>query len=156
MAQIRLVSTQFIEAGVDIDFPIASQALAGLDFIVQAGGRGKQEGRLEQGDVYVVVTPKRPPPGQLRMAEQTTRILWGGLPVGTDPIGVERFADFFRKRNSGAQLDEKDICRRCEGDVMFRTAEESFRPIDKKTVPPCSSVTGALMTTTKLACGGTK
>jgi CRISPR-associated endonuclease/helicase Cas3 len=135
-APIRVVSTQLVEAGVDIDFPVVYRALAGLDSIAQAAGRCNREGRLARGDVHVFVAPKSPPPGLLRMAEQATRILWAGLSAGADPMGVERFAEFFRKLYGDAQLDEKDICRLLrvsrEGDVMFRTAAENFRLIDEK------------------------
>jgi len=48
------VSTQLIEAGVDIDFGSVIRALAGLDSVAQAGGRCNREGRREMGHVYVV------------------------------------------------------------------------------------------------------
>lgn len=133
---IRVVSTQLVEAGVDIDFPVVYRALAGLDSIAQAAGRCNREGRLARGEVHVFVPPKPAPPGLLRMAEQATRILWAGLPAEAEPMGVERFAEFFRKLYGDARLDEKDICRLLrvgrEGDVMFRTAAERFRLIDEQ------------------------
>jgi len=130
---IRVISTQLVEAGVDIDFPVVYRALAGLDSIAQAAGRCNREGRLDKGEVHVFVPPKSAPPGLLRMAEQATRILWEALPPGADPMGVERFGEFFRRLYGDANLDAKDICGllRKVGDVNFRTAAERFRLIDE-------------------------
>lgn len=59
--QVTVVSTSLIEAGVDLDFETVFRELAGLDNILQSGGRCNREGKRERGDVYMFRTDRKPP-----------------------------------------------------------------------------------------------
>ena len=132
---VHVVSTQLVEAGVDIDFPVVYRALAGLDSIAQAAGRCNREGREAFGQVHVFVPPKPAPSGLLRQAEQATRLIWESLPPDTQPLSVGLFPKYFQCLYRDAKLDENnivDLLRVNGGSVNFRTAAEAFRLIDDK------------------------
>lgn len=132
---LRVVSTQLVEAGVDIDFPVVYRALAGLDSIAQAAGRCNREGRMDgKGRVVVFVPPERPPLGHLRKgAEACISILRG---QAHDPLARALFDRYFREFYHSVDLDAKEVVRmltindRKTLSVPFRSAAEAFRLID--------------------------
>ncbi len=134
-APTRVVSTQLVEAGVDLDFPVVYRALAGLDSIAQAAGRCNREGRLQQGRVVVFVPPRLPKKGSLlRHGYQTTLSILGDV-CGSllDRRVFPRFFHLFYDRQG--LLDEKNLesLLRAEGDLsgmQFRTVAMRMRMIE--------------------------
>jgi CRISPR-associated endonuclease/helicase Cas3 len=108
-AACRVVSTQLVEAGVDVDFPIVYRALGGLDSIVQAAGRCNREGHLNKGRVVVFRAETSPPRGTPRRAMEVTESLLreaGGI---LDPSDPELFEEYFRMLYAVEILDAKRI-----------------------------------------------
>jgi CRISPR-associated endonuclease/helicase Cas3 len=62
----RVVATQLVEAGVDIDFPVVFRAFAGLESLAQAAGRCNREYAPASGRFIVFRAPTQPPAGSLR------------------------------------------------------------------------------------------
>lgn len=136
----RVISTQLVEAGVDLDFPVVYRALSGLDSIAQAAGRCNREGLLEQGNVVVFVPSSKIPAGYLRQAAEIGRRL---LSDKTDDLlSPDRFEMFFKELYwlQGNNLDKYDILKDLEPDpelrFSFYTAAQKFKLIDDKKYAP--------------------
>ena len=131
---LRVISTQLVEAGVDIDFPVVYRALAGLDSIAQAAGRCNREGRLPgKGRVVVFVPPTPAPPGHLRKgADACISTLHG---QAHDPLARGLFERYFQDFYRAVNLDEKGIVDLLKVEpralaVKFRSAAEKFKLSD--------------------------
>ncbi|HUV69229.1 MAG TPA: CRISPR-associated helicase Cas3', partial [Terracidiphilus sp.] len=137
----RVISTQLVEAGVDMDFPVVYRALAGLDAVAQAAGRCNREGALPgMGKVVVFVPPNPAAPGLLRKAQQSGQEIMR-LTEG-DPLTRERFEAYFQhyyqslisldKEGIFSLLDMHNQAEARKGEFNFRTAAEKFRLIDEE------------------------
>ena len=97
----RVVSTQLVEAGVDIDFPTVYRAMAGLDSIAQAAGRCNREGKLNAlgklGQVIVFNPPKPSPKGLLLKGEQVCAELLRTLEGPCRDLAPEAFTKYFER-----------------------------------------------------------
>ncbi|MCR8473794.1 MAG: CRISPR-associated helicase Cas3' [Candidatus Korarchaeota archaeon] len=52
--QVLVISTQLVEAGVDLDFDKTVRDIGPIDSVIQIGGRCNREWRKEKGEVYVI------------------------------------------------------------------------------------------------------
>lgn len=129
---VRVISTQLIEAGVDLDFPVVYRSMAGLDSIAQAAGRCNREGlSKEQGLVFVFKAPRKTPSGILRKSEETLMEIISD--IGSDIIGPESFERFFTELYWKANdLDINNVTEALSDglNISFKTASRKFKMID--------------------------
>lgn len=137
----RVVSTQLIEAGVDLDFDTVYRAPAGFDSVAQAAGRCNREGRLHRGKVWLFETEARPPAGFLRESAQIAQEL-GGL--CSDRLAPDAIREYFRLLYwlKNDQWDRHEImslfCASRNAPNLafqFRTAAERYRLIRDEQTP---------------------
>lgn len=138
----RLVSTQLIEAGVDIDFPAVYRAPAGFDSIAQAAGRCNREGHLPAGKFCLFDTETQPPAGLLRHAAQAASELTERF---DDPLMPEAVEAYFRLFYWSQQhlWDRRQVLESFDADLrdrrllhlQFRTAAFKYRIIADEQAP---------------------
>jgi CRISPR-associated helicase Cas3/CRISPR-associated endonuclease Cas3-HD len=136
-APCRVVSTQLIEAGVDVDFPEVFRALAGLDSIAQAAGRCNREQRQALGTLHLFETDRSVGLPDWRRRIACARAV---LDSGADPLSPAAQKDFFRRLYDLAELDEKgimDLLSDPGGELVFdfRTAADRFRFVESAMEP---------------------
>ena len=126
----RLVATQVVEAGVDIDFPFVARALAPWDGIVQAAGRCNREGRSEFGTLRVFVPPDdAAPAGAYRTGIDITRQL-----AGRDLDDPDAAAEYFRRLFLNVNTD-RDAVGEARRALDFPEVARLVRLVDDDGVP---------------------
>ena len=105
---IRVVATQLVEAGVDIDFPVVFRQEAGLDSILQAAGRCNREGRLSDATTYVFSLEGRLPRGFIEQTNNARKGMGGDFDWFS-PVAME---EYFRQLHSRIQSFDK-ACHCC-------------------------------------------
>jgi CRISPR-associated endonuclease/helicase Cas3 len=143
---VRLISTQLIEAGVDIDFPRVYRALAGIDSIAQAAGRCNRNGRWPSGQLHIFRSEHQRAEAYFR---ETAQIAERVLALHKDALGlasVEQFFTLYYAQHNppdGPRWDTKDIGgdyrlnqdRSLPFQFQYRSIAEKFRFIENEQLP---------------------
>ena len=151
----RVISTQVMEAGIDVDFPVGYRAMAGLDSIIQAAGRINREGN-RPGNSYLHVFEAASEfvdrvPAFIGQGADITRGLLGRH---ADPIALDAIEDYFDTLygvQGECAVETHGIMPHLNSRRLafyFREAPEKFELIDNNTQPmiiPFDATAGALI-----------
>ncbi|MCM1577654.1 MAG: CRISPR-associated helicase Cas3' [Ruminococcus sp.] len=123
---VTVVSTSLIEAGADLDFKAVFRETAGLDNIIQAGGRCNREGKDDMGNVYVFETEE----GLPRDIQPLGDIVKSLFKEFEDISSEECIKEYYRRlhgiNNEKIERDSIDDGRINIDSVPFRTYAREF------------------------------
>ena len=121
-----LISTQVIEAGVDVDFLTVYRQLAPLDSIIQSAGRCNREGKLGKGKVVIFNMPF-----QLDLDYKNKAILASNLlekyDINKDVLEITRkyFCSVFNEDHDGGK-----VVQALRENYNFPEVAEKFKVLD--------------------------
>lgn len=123
----RVVATQLVEAGVDLDFPVVMRAFAGLESLAQAAGRCNREFGPVPGRFVVFLAPTEPPKGTPRAGLSAALQFYrdGRLNLH-DP---EVFPLYTQRVLQARPCDPGNVLG-CESDLDFDETAKKFKMID--------------------------
>ena len=141
----KVVSTQLIEAGVDVDFPVVYRAMAGIDSIVQAGGRCNRENNLEVGIINVFepesIFTKNMPSSIKRPIEVAKSVMTRFEDI-LSPEAIKTYFEELYNFEGEEGLDINNIFKElengaegCNFNFNFKQIAGKFKLIDENTIP---------------------
>ena len=95
---VKVISTQVIEAGIDISFPVVMRGMAGLDSLIQSAGRCNRNGELDHGEFQVFML-EGGVPFMFKTAVAITQSLFNGGRTMFDPDTAQTY--YKRLRDMG-------------------------------------------------------
>lgn len=106
--KICVVSTQLIEAGVDVDFDLVIRSLSGMDSVVQAMGRCNREGHRQSAFTYLINLDKNEEKtSMLKGVDERKTACKAALNKSTDDLDIKKLTEeYFEKLYANLKADQ--------------------------------------------------
>lgn len=136
----RVISTSLIQAGVDVDFPVVYREIAGLDSIIQTGGRCNREGKQQTEDsivsIYDLHKPMNRIPAFVRRPIEITQTVAKDYADIASAESIKTYFDRLHYTIGEEQLDSKDILKRLDvNNPAFTEIAKDFKLIEEDSRP---------------------
>ncbi len=133
---IVVVSTNLIEAGVDISFEYVYRSMAGLDSVAQAAGRCNRNGELESGMIHLIDLEGENA-GNMTELQQNIRatesVIWQYKDSATqDSLLMPKWMDVFYKNVYFNASDKMNFPLEGLDRSILELLSRGFRPKEKK------------------------
>lgn len=132
--RMTIVSTSLIEAGVDMDVFTVFRELAGLDSILQAGGRCNREGKRKHANVYVFERND----GKKKIQDIKSNLTKGIFDKYSDISCQESIQEYYERlqKISRDDIQSYTVSKDCPNIscIPFSEYADSFELIDSRTV----------------------
>lgn len=133
--RVTIISTSLIEAGVDLDVYTVFRERAGLDSILQAGGRCNREGRRKNADVFIFDLADETKKASSDERANLTKGLLEKYSDISDTKCIKEYYDrlFFMKKED---IQKHAMHQECSdiASIPFKTYAEKFELIDSRTI----------------------
>jgi CRISPR-associated endonuclease/helicase Cas3 len=138
----RLVSTQLIECGCDVDFPLVLREMAPLEAVIQSAGRCNREGLLNASDgspggltvVFRTLDGRLPPDRWYRAGRDILEQNFLGLEREPDLGNPDDISDYFLRLYRAGELDGRGI-QDLRRQSRFADVSREYQIIDAETFP---------------------
>lgn len=128
---IRVISTQLVEAGVDIDFPVVYRQEAGLDSILQSAGRCNREGRIKMAMTNIFMLDAPLPRGFITQTNNARKNMQHDYDWFSQSAMTEYFKQLYSRIDNFDKSQIGSLLYR--PDIQFESASHKFKLIDDVT-----------------------